>query len=227
MGKIKSWDSQPLGKMLDGKLAAKLGVSRQRVSQARIERGIPRFIPLDVRAYDGELGTVSDGAISRKHEIPLGTVSGRRVRLGIPAFRGFRWEDVDLREMAKTMTDGAIGKRFGVVLSAVRNARVRLGIPSSFPARRLGIDWNSEPLGLVSDWSLAKKHRCSRATVRNARRVRGIPVFTKEAAASESFATQSKYKSRKRRKNGRDSHHGEREKEQEENEDEGSWGERG
>lgn len=44
-----------------------------------------------------------------------------------------------------------------------------------------------------------------------------------ESAAAESFSTQSTYKSRKRRKNGRDSHHGERQRPQEVNEAEGSW----
>lgn len=44
-----------------------------------------------------------------------------------------------------------------------------------------------------------------------------------QSAADECFTTQSTYKSRKRRKNGRDSHHGERAKTQEPNEAEGVW----
>lgn len=36
------WDEQPLGKVPDGELAAKLGVSKQRIHQVRKARGIAR-----------------------------------------------------------------------------------------------------------------------------------------------------------------------------------------
>jgi hypothetical protein len=166
---------------------------------------------------------MSDRALGEKHGVSQSAVSQRRSRMGIDPFQAFRWESVDLREMAKTMTDGEIGKKYGVVSSAVCNARTRLGIPSSCLRRGHRTDWDRQPLGEVPDKTLAKALGVPNSSVSDARRSRGIPKFTKESAAAESFATQSVYKSRKRRKNGRDSHHGERAKVQEANEAEGSW----
>jgi hypothetical protein len=44
-------------------------------------------------------------------------------------------------------------------------------------SRNKGIDWDREPLGLVTDRELAEKHGVNRETVSDVRRRRGIPAF--------------------------------------------------
>lgn len=49
------------------------------------------------------------------------------------------------------------------------------------PQANIGIDWDAEPLGVVSDRELAKRKGCHFTTVRKAREARGIPPFRSQA----------------------------------------------
>ena len=53
-------------------------------------------------------------------------------------------------------SDGALAKDLGMSWASVARARRKLGIPAFVGASgiRLGINWDSQPLGKVSDMSL-------------------------------------------------------------------------
>jgi len=123
-----------LGTMPDPVLAAKLGVSKQRVHQRRNFLGIakcpytPETLPKEVQNL---LGARTDVALAARFNLPVHQIRACRTRLGLPAYRELHWGDID-RQLG-TMPDGKLAKKVGMSPGAVYNRRKAKGIPACCP----------------------------------------------------------------------------------------------
>jgi RNA polymerase subunit RPABC4/transcription elongation factor Spt4 len=186
------WKRQPLGIEPDLAIAKRLGVTRIVVARERRKRGIPAPpISLGRRRridWDNELlGIETDYAIAERLDITCAAVLNARRCRGIPAAvpQGRSPTNIDWdNEPLGVETDNAIAERLGVTGVAVLKARHRRGIaPAPRSARkpiprrqpRIIVDWASQPLGIDTDYAIAKRLHVSQPTVTLARQRRGIP----------------------------------------------------
>lgn len=186
------WDAQPLGKMPDYKLAAQLGVSASTVCVARIKRKIAPFedqtsgIDWDAQP----LGKVADGVLASQLGVTRKSVHRQREARGIPQHwlnRSLKGSHVDWSSVDWSKNNSQIARELQVRVFSVRIARLAArrgkqarpdGPRGSRNVRMSPIQWDKQPLGQVSDRSLAEKLGVSTEAVRSARNYRGIPALT-------------------------------------------------
>jgi hypothetical protein len=93
---VVDWDDvRDLGRVPDGRLARRLGVTPAAVRNARLVRGIPAHEKRTARTgahpgtwvkVDPLLGTMPDTELARRFGVRVGMVRSRRARLGIPVW---------------------------------------------------------------------------------------------------------------------------------------------
>jgi hypothetical protein len=176
-----------LGKMPDGKLARKAGVTRETVFMERRRRGIAAFQAHVRHLWTAEsialLGTASDGDVAAALGVSPGAIFYQRQRLGIPPFvpppyhrrPHFRWQARHLALLG-TMSDQRLAARLHVSDSTVRRQRQRRGIPA-FRRRSSDVAWTAEMLellGRVPDPEVARRHGIPLKAVKTKRRQLGL-----------------------------------------------------
>jgi hypothetical protein len=178
-----------LGRIPDGQLARKMGVSLDAVRDERRRRKIdpssPHRPPVQ---WTAEmillLGADFDARVAETLGLPKYLVMHKRRRLGIPPHgdvpeqrqpRAFNWTKRKIALLG-TDSDRKIAERFGTIGGVVARQRTRLGIPSFYHYRR--ISWTKEMvslLGKATDWEIAERYGMKRESVARERRKRGIP----------------------------------------------------
>ncbi len=134
------------------------------------------------------LGTKTDSDLSKEFGIHHATIRHARVRRGIPTYKKSKLEHerFDWTGAAfGTKSDVDIAHELGVKPTSVGSARRRRGIPAFVEdgqtprtRRKLGIDWDDQPLGQMPDRVLQRKLGLkSVSSVSRARKYRGIPKF--------------------------------------------------
>lgn len=185
MGEWKrvNWDKQPLGMKSDAEIARKLGITRSRVKKAREERDIKpakrsrRYIQKGIDWDKEPLGDVPDKNLAIKHGVATVTVIMARKRRGIPSFS----EKHPDKPMPPPPTQKG-SKAKGAAKAKKpkrRGARVPNGVDKASK-----IDWDKEPLGKESDYSISKRLGVRNGIVRLERIKRGLPV----AESSKKYA---------------------------------------
>ncbi len=143
-----NWDLHPLGKVSDGEIARKLGVTPSSVQKARQRRGIAANPNLE--RYDWAeqpLGKITDSELARRLGIVRSTVQRAREKRGIPPLVP-RPEgpsssyDIDWDKITTlgNHPDAVIARRLGVSKAAVGRARRARGIEFSSVAIDMAID---------------------------------------------------------------------------------------
>ncbi len=181
-GKHIDWDAQPLGRILDATLAARLGCSVETVSRQRRKRNL-RKVGIDWDSLP--LGEVPDQELADRLDCAVSVVSRkRREKNGLPP-------------MARTPTpvpkdlgqvpDRELATKLGVTKQRIQQIRADLGVPSftEFKNRRLQqkledqdqswYNWELLPLGILPDSLLAAVYEVNVLSVRRQREKRGIP----------------------------------------------------
>lgn len=177
-----NWDGQPLGKVRDSDIAQALGVSRERVRQVRVKKGIPKFKPQDFLGredWDDLLGNIDDKNIAKQFNISVKRVANRRGKFKIKspkAQKYINWDDQPLGDIS----DSQLARETNRTPGNVRTARARRDIKPLIPSQSKNIDWDNQPLGEVYDSEIAAKLGCSSNAVSSARARRNILAFSKK-----------------------------------------------
>ncbi|MBI5725557.1 MAG: helix-turn-helix transcriptional regulator [Planctomycetes bacterium] len=167
-------DDSLLGKMPDGKLAKKWGISIDRVNWHRKRLGIPSFRSQYAKIPDKSLlGTIPDTELAKKWRVPTLRVCRWRARLGIPAFEPYPKVPDD--SLLGTQSDWKLAKKWGISVHTVIGRRQRLKI-LSFKSQRSKIP-DESLLGTEMDKVLAKKWGLTWAIVQQRRLKLGIPSY--------------------------------------------------
>lgn len=131
------WQELPLGQMPDAKLAAKLGVTKQRVQQMRKKYGIPPFRQRFTKEFweSQPLGQIPDAELAGQLGCGVETVTkARRKRLiFIPRNRKSKWDEQPLGKIA----DEILAQQLGCSVANVAQARSRRKIPTCNDGRKL------------------------------------------------------------------------------------------
>lgn len=131
--------------------------------------------PLDMRKWinwdEQPLGQMPDSEIAKKLNVTATAVSYARRQRGINGENRYVKKVTWTKELFENATNIELAKRFGICKSTVSAARKRLGLPRALAEF---IDWDSQPLGLVSDNELAKTLGIDSSSVASARARRGI-----------------------------------------------------
>jgi hypothetical protein len=133
---VIDWDAEPLGKVPDAEIAARLNVNPKTVQKERTKRRIPSALPP---------GRPKHPALPTSAEVrsaaAWGARAARAARAGRPADApekrrtGYHAKiDWDAQPLGK-ITDGEIARLLGVDVSSVRDARLRRKIPPAVTAR--------------------------------------------------------------------------------------------
>ena len=187
------WDAQPLGTQRDAELARALGVSKYVVWRERKKRGIAKVRRVDWDSVP--LGEVSDVIIAERLKVDPTSVGAQRRRRRIRSHREIDWD----AQPYATKSDVEIATSLGVTPRTVgiqrrarrilrrRESDASFEVNARCAARRrhlssLGsaIDWDTQPLGKVSDVALASSCGISAHAVRRQRVKRGIASAPRE-----------------------------------------------
>ena len=176
------WEAQPLGTQRDAELARALGVSKYVVWRERKKRGIAKVRRVDWDSVP--LGEVPDVIIAQRLKVDPTSVGAQRRRRRIRSHREIDWD----AQPYATKSDAEIATLLGVTPRTVgiqrRTRRIlrRRQSDAMFEAERRqhqpshesAIDWDTQPLGKVSDVALASSCGISVHAVRRQRVKRGI-----------------------------------------------------
>ena len=173
-----------IGTVPDKQLSDRYGVQRLHIRVYRALHQIPAadYTPPtlhDWSAKDEEiLGTMSDGDVARKLQVPRTQVSHRRKQLGIAPFdrkKTVRWTKAKLELLGKE-PDQLLARQWGYSSQVVALKRESLGIPHSAHVARIWTDEELALLGVITDPQLAKKIGISPRSVAHKRQELGIPA---------------------------------------------------
>lgn len=128
------WDEQPLGRVPDTELAARLGVVQSAVTDARRRRGIAPCPRGHVERRGGLplLGTMPDAQIAVRLGLPTTAIRDARRRRGIRMDQArVAWEHID--PLLGTRPDAQLAREQSVSVAAINDRRTALGIPRYAP----------------------------------------------------------------------------------------------
>ncbi len=174
-----------IGKIPDKQLSDQFKILRThiRVYRALMKIDLAEYeTPLDHEWTDQEealLGTMSDGAVARKTQIPVCQVQHRRKSLGIAPFNRqgkVIWSKSRIERLGKE-PDHLLSKEWRIPQSSVRKKREELGIR---PCKRTARKWTRDEIKLLGtnfDTELAKQLGVSETLVCNKRKELNIPAF--------------------------------------------------
>jgi superfamily II DNA or RNA helicase len=131
--------------------------------------------PLDLRKWinwdEQPLGQMPDAELAKRLNVTAPAVSKARRDRGIAGGHKHGTKVTWTKELFDNATNTELAKRFGICKSTVSAARKRLGLPRALAEF---IDWDNQPLGVVSDAKLAKTLGVDSSVVGAARVRRGI-----------------------------------------------------
>lgn len=166
-----------LGAMSDARVAATLGISKQRVFAARRRFRVPPYQPRPprirwTRAILALLGTITDRELAQRFGISQGRVRMKRGELGIPSLVPSRppVRNPELAELLRRHSTRALRQRVRMTKRTINRLRRELGIP---PPAGYGADLVAR-LGRATDQAVADATGVPRSTVGRLRRALGI-----------------------------------------------------
>jgi len=124
-----------LGTMNDRDLAKFAGVCFSRISQLRIERGIPVYKPvtktIKFRSWHNLVGTMTDVEVSKKTGVSKANICVYRKKMGIPRFKlPPKKKEYSWLHLAGIIPDKQLAKIANVTYGRVSAIRIERGIPS-------------------------------------------------------------------------------------------------
>ncbi|HFS8929449.1 TPA: hypothetical protein ACH1VU_006738, partial [Pseudomonas aeruginosa] len=180
-----------LGKEPDSRLAARFGVSREKIKYARAKLKIPAFILAEALPNDPEfmalLGNTTDTELAERYKCNPRTISGIRKNAGLPPFSGGTPVSPEILECLGKMPDRAIMAKHGLSKNRVQNLRKLHNIPTF----NLSGSLENNPefvslLGRETDAKIAIKFGCSINCVARIRRLKfGTTTQAKQAEIKE------------------------------------------
>lgn len=166
-----------IGKMPDDVLALRAGVRACTIQRARCDLGLkaysgPRCTPRGYFNWPVQDWTDSIHLVARRLWCTVYRATAGRREIGVEQSR---WDAAQLGEQP----DGIVAARLGLDEKAVARYRRSCGLDaapqrSSRRSIRVFIEWDSQPLGELTDDDLARRLWVPRQSVRNARAARGI-----------------------------------------------------
>jgi hypothetical protein len=196
------WDKvEDLGKVPDPIIAKRLGCGRASVLRARTIQGIAACEPFPDWTRVSDLGKIWDSVIAKRLGIKIATVHSARKRLGISPYKetytciccGKTKETQQKNAHLCSENCGSALDRAVKILGADNRAELSIPLLQAHLkltknlkeytgiGGQLGINWDAVTvLGKFSDAKIAQIIGCSRTTVKQARRRRGIPLQTRQ-----------------------------------------------
>lgn len=174
-----------IGQIPDKHLSDQFGVHRRHIQLYRALHKIPLadyqkpVLHAWTAAEEALLGTISDGNVARRLQIPATQVSHHRKTLGIAPFNRkekVRWTNAKLKQLGKE-PDHLLARNWGYPQATVRAKRESLQIPL---CKRNARKWSTEELrvlGTMPDTQLARQLGVSQTCVNNKRQELGIAPF--------------------------------------------------